>query len=87
MIDNNNISRAQEASTGRYNFLVFSAFRTIEHFFDMGEDIMHQFPESIGAISNIILSSRMIHAIKPQKLSLSWIERRYWEIKRINSTN
>jgi len=81
IINNFNISRAQEASTGRYNFLLFSAFRTIEDFFKMGEDILNQFPESIGAISNTILSSKMIHAIKPQKLSVAWIERRLWKIR------
>lgn len=83
IMDNDSISRAQEASTGRYNFLIFSAFRTIEHFFEMGEEIMNLFPNSIGDISNIILSSRMIHAIKPQKLSLTWIERKLWDIKNI----
>ena len=82
IINNSNISRAQEASTGRYNFLMFSAFRTIEHFFEMGEEIMNNFPGSIGDISNIILSSRMIHAIKPQKLSLTWIERKLWDINK-----
>jgi len=81
MINNDNISRAQEASTGRYNFLIFSAFKTIEHFFEMGEELVSNFPNDIGGISNTILSSRMIHAIKPQKLSLTWIERKLWNIK------
>jgi len=81
MINNDNISRAQEASTGRYNFLIFSAFKTIEHFFEMGEEMVSNFPNSIGGMSNTILSSRMIHAIKPQKLSLTWIERKLWDIK------
>jgi len=81
MLGNNNISRAQEASTARYNFLIFSAFRTIEDFFDMGEEMMKNFPGSIGGMSNIILSSKMIHAIKPQKLSMGWIERKLWKIK------
>ncbi len=81
ILKNNNISRAQEASTGRYNFLIFSAFKTIENFFDMGEEIINKFSEDVGGISNIILSSKMIHAIKPQKLSLAWLERRLWEIK------
>jgi len=84
IMSNNHISRAQEASTGRYNILIFSAFKTIEHFFEMGEQIMKKFPDSIGAISNIILSSRMIHAIKPQKLSLAFIERNLWDIKKIS---
>ena len=78
-INNNNIARAQEASTGRYNLLVFSAFNTIEGFFNMGEDLFSKFPGSIGAIENIFLSSKMIHTIKPQKLSLSFIERKLWE--------
>ena len=81
IIENDNISRAQEASTGRYNILIFSAFKTIEAFFNMGEEMFSRYPGSIGAISNIILSSKMIHAIKPQKLSLAWIERRLWEIQ------
>jgi len=84
IIENNNISRALEASTGRYNILIFSAFKTIEYFFEMGEQIMGKFPDSIGAISNIILSSRMIHAIKPQKLSLAFIERKLWDIKKLS---
>lgn len=79
LINNNNVSRAQEASTGRYNLLVFSAFKKIEDFFDMGEEIFAKYPNNIGAIENIILSSKMIHAIKPQKLSLSWIERKLWK--------
>jgi len=81
IVFHNNISRAQEVSTGRYNYLIFSAFRTIENFFDRGREIIDRFPESIGDISNTILSSKMIHTIKPQKLSLSWIERRLWEVK------
>jgi heme exporter protein D len=61
--------------------LIFSAFKTIEDFFNMGEELFANFPDSIGAIQNIFLSSMMIHAIKPQKLSLAWIERRLWESK------
>jgi len=75
-----NISRAQETSTGCYNLLLFSAFQTIEGFFDLGEELIKTFPHDIGAISNTILSARMIHTIKPQKLSLGWIERRLWDI-------
>jgi predicted transcriptional regulator len=78
---NNNIARAQEASIGRYNFLLFSAFKAIEDFFNMGEELSTEFSGSIGGIENIFLSSKMIHTIKPQKLSLSWIERRLWEQK------
>ena len=81
IMSHNNISRAQEVSTGRYNYLIFSAFRTIEHFFDTGREIIDRFPDSIGDISNTILSSKMIHTIKPQKLSLGWIERKLWEVK------
>ena len=75
----NNIARAQEASTGRYNLLLFSAFKAIEDFFNMGDELFAKFTGSVGAIENIFLSSKMIHTIKPQKLSLSWIERRLWE--------
>ena len=82
ILKNNNIARAQETSTGAYNLLIFSAFRTIEDFFDLGEEMIKKFPHDIGAIENIILSSRMIHTIKPQKLSLGWIDRRLWEIQR-----
>ena len=83
IIENNNITKAHEASTGRYNLLIFSAFKTIEDFFEMGNQIFTKYPGSIGAIQNIILSSKMIHAIKPQKLSLAWIERKLWEIGHI----
>jgi len=82
IIKNNNIARAQETSTGYYNLLLFSAFRTIEDFFDFGEDLINTFPSEIGAIENTILSSRMIHTIKPQKLSLGWIERQLWNLQR-----
>ena len=87
MTNNDNISRAQEASTGRYNFLIFSAFSTIENFFEMGDEMVSNFPDSIGGISNIILSSKTIHAIKPQKLSLTWIERKLWDVKKNKYTN
>jgi len=77
----NHVSRAIETSTERYNILLFSAFQTIEDFFDWGEKLNSKFPGCIGAISNTILSSRMIHTINPQKVSLGWIERKLWEIK------
>ncbi len=70
------VSRALVASTGRYNFLVFTAFKTIEDFFDWGESLYTRFPESIGAVSNTILSSKMIHTIMPQKVSIGLIERK-----------
>jgi hypothetical protein len=82
ILNNNNIPRAQETSTGCYNLLLFSAFKTIEHFFDFGNNLMDTFPDDIGAIENTILSSKMIHTIKPQKLSLGWIERKLWSLKR-----
>ncbi|MFW5904325.1 MAG: hypothetical protein ACOCTK_02545 [Candidatus Saliniplasma sp.] len=77
----NHVPRAVETSTERYNFLLFSAFKTIEDFFDWGEALNSKFPGSIGAISNTILSSKMIHTIKPQKVSLGLIERRLWDKK------
>jgi hypothetical protein len=86
LLKHNNIARAQETSTGCYNLLIFSAFNTIEDFFDLGEDMIRKFPQDIGAIENIILSSRMIHTIKPQKLSLGWIDRRLWEIQKSTSS-
>lgn len=81
LLKHNNIARAQETSTGCYNLLIFSAFRTIEDFFDLGEEMVKKFPHNIGAIENTILSSRMIHTIKPQKLSLGWIDRKLWKIQ------
>ena len=76
-----NVSWGLETSTGRYNFLIFSAFKTIEDFFDWGDKLMSYFPDCIGAVSNTLLSSRMIHSVDPQKLSLGWIERHLWDIK------
>ncbi len=76
-----NIPRALETSTERYNFLVFSAFESIEEFFDWGEKLNSRYPEKIGAISKTILSSRMVHLIEPQKVSLGFIERKLWELK------
>jgi hypothetical protein len=81
LLKNDNITRAQETSTGCYNLLIFSAFQTIEGFFDLGEDLVRKFPHDIGGIENIILSSRMIHTIKPQKLSLGWIDRQLWKLQ------
>ncbi len=75
------VPRAVETSTERYNFLLFSAFKNIEDFFDWGEVLNSKFPGSIGAISNTILSSKMIHTIKPHKVSLGLIERRLWDLK------
>lgn len=77
----NHVSRAVETSTERYNILLFSAFQTIEDFFAWGESLNSKFPGCIGAVSKTILSSRMIHTINPQKVSLGWIERKLWEIK------
>jgi DNA-binding Lrp family transcriptional regulator len=79
IMNHHNISRAQEASTGRYNLLLFSAWGQIEDFFQMGEQLIDQFSGSIGAIENIFLSSHMTYTIKPQKISLAWIERKLWE--------
>ncbi len=80
--ENDNVPRAVETSTERYNFLVFSAFKSIEDFFEWGERLNSQFPESIGAISKTILSSEMMHLVDPQKVSLGFIERRLWDIER-----
>jgi len=77
----NHVPRAVETSTERYNFLVFSAFESMEEFFEWGEKLDSKFPEAIGAISKTILSSRMVHLIEPQKVSLGFIERRLWSIK------
>ncbi len=77
-----NIPRAVETSTEKYNFLIFSAFETIEDFFDWGNKLNSRFRDDIGAISNTILSSQMIHTIKPQKVSLGFIERRLWAFGR-----
>ncbi len=81
IIKDSNIPRALETSIERYNFLIFSAFETIEDFFGWGEELNSMFQGSIGAISNTILSSKMIHTIKPQKVSLGLIERRLWDLK------
>ncbi len=76
-----NVPRAVETSTERYNFLVFSAFGSIEEFFEWGERLNSEFNEGIGAISKTILSSRMMHILDPQKVSLGFIERRLWELR------
>ena len=81
LANDNNIPRAVETSTEKYNFLIFSAFKTIEDFFSWGDDLNSRFRDDIGAISNTILSSQTIHTIKPQKVSLGLIERRLWEFK------
>jgi len=78
----NHVPRALIASIGRYNILIFSAFRTFEEFFAWGEGIISRFPDSIGAIDNTLLSPHMIHSINGQKVSLGFIERRLWEMAR-----
>jgi len=80
--ENYHIARGQETSTGVYNLLIFSAFDKIETFFEFGEELTSRFASHIGGIENTILSSKMIHTIKPQKLSLACIERKLWEIQR-----
>ncbi len=82
LIADENVSRAIETSTARYNFLLFTAFSTIEDFFKWGEKMNKRFPNSLGAISNTLLSSRTIHTIKPQKVSLGVIERELLETSR-----
>ncbi len=74
--DDDNIPRAIETSTGRYNFLVFTAFESVEEFFEWSRKLDSKFPGNIGAISKTILSSKMIHLIEPQKISLAFIEDR-----------
>ena len=78
----NHIPRALESSIGRYNILVFSAFRAVDDFFEWGEKLIAEFPDGIGAMSNTILSSRTIHTINAQKVSLGLIEKRLWENRR-----
>lgn len=73
------IPRAIETSTGRYNFLVFTAFDNIEEFFEWTRKLHAEFPGEVGAISKTILSSKMIHLIEPQKISLSFIEEKLKE--------
>lgn len=76
-----NVSWGIETSTGRYNFLIFTAFRSIEDFFNWGEKLINYYPDCVGAVSNIFLSPKMIRSIDLQKISLGWIERHLWEIK------
>ncbi|MFW5945750.1 MAG: hypothetical protein ACOCTN_02615 [Candidatus Natronoplasma sp.] len=76
-----NVPMAIETSTERYNFLVFSAFESIEGFFEWGEKLNAKNPDNIGAISKTILSSRMMHLIEPQKVSLGFIENKLWDLK------
>lgn len=76
------VARALETSTERYNFLIFAAFKSVEEFFRWGESLNSRYPEKIGAISKTILSSRMIHLIEPQKVSLGFIERKLWGVRR-----
>jgi DNA-binding Lrp family transcriptional regulator len=74
ILDNNYIPRALDSSIGRYNTLIFSAFPTIDDFFEWTEIISDKFPDSIGAMTNFILSSRAKHPINPQKVSMALIE-------------
>jgi len=79
IMGNNYIPRALESSIGRYNTLLFSAFPTIDDFYEWTELLTGKYPDSIGAMSNFILSSKPRHAINPQKVSLSLIERKLRE--------
>ncbi len=82
LMSDNHIPRALESSIGRYNLLVFSAFRTIDEFFEWGESLLTEFPGSIGAISNTVLSSHPLYSIKAQKVSLGLIEKKLWECRK-----
>lgn len=81
IMNNNYIPRALESSTGRYNTLLFSSFPTIDDFFEWSENLADTYPDSIGAMSNFILSSKPRHAINPQKVSVGLIEKKLWESK------
>ena len=82
LLKDNHVPRALRTSSGRYNFVIFSAFRTVEEFFDWGEDIFTTFPGTIGAIDNTLISPKMIHPIQGQKVSLGLIERKLRELGR-----
>lgn len=82
LMSDDHVPRALESSMGRYNLLVFSAFKAIDEFFEWGENLISEFPDCVGAISNTILSSRKIHMINPQKVSLGLIERKLWEMRK-----
>ena len=81
IIQNNYISRALESSIGRYNTLIFSAFPRIDDFFEWTETLAGKYPDSIGAMFNIILSSKARHTINPQKVSIGLIEKKLRESK------
>ncbi len=76
LLEDGNVPRAYDTITGRYNFAVFSAFEKIDDFFEWGENIQTRFAEDIGAFSNTVMSSRMVHTIQQQKVSLGYVERR-----------
>lgn len=78
---NNYIPRALESSIGRYNTLLFSSFPTIDDFFEWSESLTDRYPDSIGAMSNFILSSKPRHSINPQKVSIGLIEKKLWQFK------
>ena len=82
IIADNNIPRALESSIGRYNILLFSAFPAIDEFFEWGDVLINRFPESIGAMSNTILSSRTMHTINAQKVSLGLIEKKLLDLRK-----
>ncbi|MCK4717195.1 MAG: hypothetical protein KAT70_00890 [Thermoplasmata archaeon] len=82
LIADDHVPRALESSIGRYNLLLFSAFRAIDEFFEWGEMLIAEFPDSIGAMSNTILSSRSIHSIDAKKVSLGLIEKQLMEYRR-----
>ncbi|MDD4308352.1 MAG: hypothetical protein PHU53_06055 [Thermoplasmata archaeon] len=79
ILANNYIPRALESSIGRYNTLLFSAFPTIDDFYEWAEYLTDKYPDSIGAMSNFILSSKPRHSINPQKVSLALIGRKLRE--------
>lgn len=81
LLKNNHIPRALESSIGRYNILTFSAFPTIDDFFEWADALANRYHDSIGAMSNIILSSKTPHTINPQKVSIGFIENKLQECK------
>ncbi len=67
--NDDHIPMAWEAGIGRYNFLLFGVFPSVEDHFDWEDKYDHRFKECIGAMKKIYLSPRMATHIDQQKIS------------------
>ena len=79
--NDNHIPLAYEAGIGRYNFLLFGVFPSVEDHFQWEEKYDYRFKDSVGAMKKIYLSPKMATQIDQQKVSLGIIKKKMKELE------